>query len=315
MKYYLGIDLGGTFIKGAVIDSDAKILISDKVPTESELGSTYVINNIASLCESLIKKSGFQKPDFVGIGVGVPGIVESKTGRVTFADNIHWHDVPLVEKLERLLALPVKIGNDANLATLGELKFGIGKKYNSAVMLTLGTGVGGGIIVDGKIIEGNGGAGAELGHCVISVDGEPCACGRCGCLEAYASATALIRDTKRAMKKNPESLMWEIGSTDKVTGKTAFDYYDRDEAAREVVDRYIKMLSCGIINFANVFRPEIVILGGGVCAQGENLTRPLREILDKELFAKGLCPDVLLTVASLGNDAGSLGAAALFMDV
>lgn len=315
MKYYLGIDLGGTFIKGAVVGSDAKILVSGKLPTESELGTEHVIANITALCDELIKKSYKEKTDFVGVGVGVPGIVNSKNGVVVFADNIRWQNVPLVEKLEKLTGLPVKIGNDANLATLGEIKFGSAKKYNSAVMLTLGTGVGGGIVIDGKIVEGNGGAGAELGHSVISVDGEPCACGRRGCLEAYASATALIRDTKRAMEKNPDSLMWEIGSTDAVTGKTAFDYYEKDGAARSVVDRYIKMLACGIINFANQLRPEIVILGGGVCAQGENLIRPLRAYLDKELFANNMCPDVELAVASLGNDAGSLGAAALFMDI
>lgn len=315
MKYYLGIDLGGTFIKGAVVGSDAKILVSGKLPTESELGTEHVIANIFALCDELIKKSYKEKTDFVGVGVGVPGIVNSKNGVVVFADNIRWQNVPLVEKLEKLTGLPVKIGNDANLATLGEIKFGSAKKYNSAVMLTLGTGVGGGIVIDGKIVEGNGGAGAELGHSVISVDGEPCACGRRGCLEAYASATALIRDTKRAMEKNPDSLMWEIGSTDAVTGKTAFDYYEKDGAARSVVDRYIKMLASGIINFANQLRPEIVILGGGVCAQGENLIRPLRAYLDKELFANNMCPDVELAVASLGNDAGSLGAAALFMDI
>jgi glucokinase len=180
-------------------------------------------------------------------------------------------------------------------------------------MLTLGTGVGGGIIVDGKIVEGNRGAGAELGHSVIVMGGEPCTCGRRGCLEAYASATAIIRDTKRAMMNNKSSKLWEIGSLDAVNGKTAFDYYDKDADAKAVVDAYISYLACGITDYANIFRPEAAILGGGVCAQGEVLLSPLRKILKEEIFAKDLGPEVKILVAKLGNDAGSLGAAALCM--
>ena len=209
--------------------------------------------------------------------------------------------------------MPVKIANDANVAALGETLFGCGKNYKTTVMLTLGTGVGGGIVIDGKLFEGNRSAGAELGHSVILAGGEACTCGRRGCLEAYASATALIRDTKKKMTETPDSKMWEIGSLDKVNGKVAFDYKDNDRAAAEVVESYIRMLGVGITNIANVFRPEAVILGGGVCAEGDNLLLPLRKQLSSDIFAKEMGPSVEILIATLGNDAGILGAAALWI--
>ena len=208
----------------------------------------------------------------------------------------------------------MKIANDANVATLGEVKFGAAKGCNDAIMLTLGTGVGGGIVVGGKLVEGNESAGAELGHAVIVAGGEQCTCGRKGCLEAYASATALIRDTKRAMEAHKDSKMWEIGSLDAVTGKTAFDYKETDVYAKEVVDNYVAMLACGIANFANIFRPDVVVLGGGVCAQGEVLTAPLQAIVNNEIFAGDLGPQVPIVIAKLGNSAGLLGGAALLID-
>jgi glucokinase len=214
---------------------------------------------------------------------------------------------------ERETGLPVKIANDANVAALGETKFGCGKAYNNTVMLTLGTGVGGGIIIDGKLFEGNRSAGAELGHSVIVAGGEQCTCGRKGCLEAYASATALIRDIKRAMLADKNSKMWEIGSLDNVTGKTAFDYKDCDQSAKTVVDSYIEKLGVGITNIANEFRPEAVILGGGVCAQGDNLIKPLQEFVNKEIFAGEKGPQVKILTATLGNSAGLLGAIALYL--
>ena len=181
------------------------------------------------------------------------------------------------------------------------------------MLLTLGTGVGGGIVAEGQLLEGNKSAGAELGHSVIVAGGEQCTCGRKGCLEAYASATALIRDTKRAMEAHKDSKMWEIGALDKVTGKVAFDYKDTDPYAKAVVDGYIEKLACGITNMANIFRPQTVLLGGGVCAQGEVLTKPLQALLDKEIFAGDLGPQVEIRIAELENSAGILGAAALLM--
>jgi len=313
-KYYVGIDLGGTFIKGGIVDDLGNIIYQDKVPTESENGADRVAMNIANLVKMLLKKTGLNTDDVEGIGMGVPGMIDSKAGNVIYSNNLQWKDFRIGEKVGKLTGLRVKIANDANVAALGEAKFGAAKDYEDVVMLTLGTGVGSGIVAEGKLLEGNKSAGAELGHMVIVNGGEQCTCGRKGCLEAYASATALIRDTKRAMTAHKDSKMWQIGSLDNVTGKTAFDYKDCDPYAKEVVDNYIGYLACGITDVANIFRPETVLLGGGVCAQGDNLVKPLQKLLDKDIFAGSLGPQVPILIAELGNSAGLLGAAALLMD-
>lgn len=312
-KYYIGIDLGGTFIKGGIVDDTGRIVIQNKVPTESEKGAGKVATNIANLCKALLSNVNMTASDIVGIGMGVPGMIDSEKGEVVYSNNLGWEHFFISEEVEKQTGLPVKIANDANVAALGETKFGCGKDYQNTVMLTLGTGVGGGIIINGKLFEGNRSAGAELGHSVIVAGGEQCTCGRKGCLEAYASATALIRDTKRAMLADKNSKMWEIGSIDNVTGKTAFDYKDIDESARKVVDVYIEKLGIGITNLANEFRPEAVILGGGVCAQGDNLIKPLQEFVDREIFAGYKGPQVKILTATLENSAGILGAAALLI--
>ena len=312
-KYYIGIDLGGTFIKGGIVDDEGNIITRDKVPTESEKGASGVVANIVKLSRMLLDKVNMTTDDVVGIGMGVPGMIDSENGLVVYSNNLAWEDFSISREVEAALGLPVKIANDANVAALGEARFGCGKDYKTSVMLTLGTGVGGGIVIDGKLYEGNRSAGAELGHAVIIAGGEQCTCGRRGCLEAYASATALIRDTKRAMEAHPESKMWEIGSMDAVTGKTPFDYRHTDAVAREVVDTYIERLGAGIANLANELRPEIMILGGGVCSEGAALTDPLQAILDREIFAGTRGPAVKIVTATLENDAGLLGAAALFM--
>ncbi len=313
-KYYVGIDLGGTFIKGGIVDDLGRILFEGKIPTESEKGGGMVATNIAKLAKSLLKESGLGVDDVEGLGMGVPGMIDGKAGNVIFSNNLQWTDFRIADEVAQKTGLKVKIANDANVAALGEVKFGAARAYDDVIMLTLGTGVGGGIVVDGKLIEGNQGAGAELGHSVIAFGGEPCTCGRKGCLEAYASATAIIRETKRAMEAHKDSKMWEIGSLDKVTGKTAFDYKTSDKYAKAVVDNYIEALACGITNFANIFRPQAVLLGGGVCAQGEALIKPLQEIVDREIFAGAKGPQVPILIAELENSAGVLGAAALLME-
>lgn len=245
--------------------------------------------------------------------MGVPGMIDSVNGEVVYSNNLGWEHFFIAGAVETLMGLSVRIANDANVAALGETKFGCGRDYNNTVLLTLGTGVGGGIIINGKLFEGNRSAGAELGHSVIVAGGEQCTCGRKGCLEAYASATALIRDTKHAMQADRNSKMWKIGSINNVTGKTAFDYKDIDESARKVVEGYIEKLGVGITNIANEFRPEAVMLGGGVCAQGDNLIKPLQQFINREIFAGAKGPQVKILTAMLGNSAGILGAAALWM--
>lgn len=314
MNYYIGIDVGGTFVKSGVVDENGNIVADGKIASECDKGGNKLAENAATLVMRLLEKSGISKEQIVGAGMGFPGFIDSKNGIVVYSNNVRLSDFPVVEIMQAKLGLKVKVANDANVAALGEKMFGAGKEYNDMVMITLGTGVGAGIIIDGKLFEGNRSAGAEIGHMLLVHGGEQCTCGRKGCFEAYSSATALIRDTGRAMQNHKDSLMWEIGSIDNVTGKTPFDYAKKDKYAAEVVNNYIEMLGSALTDIANIFRPEAIIIGGGVCAQGDNLIVPLKQKIQSELFgAEFGSPEVVLRIAELGNKAGLLGAAALFM--
>lgn len=314
MNYYIGIDVGGTFVKAGIVDENGNIVADGKIASECDKGGNKLAENAATLVMRLLEKSGISKYQIVGAGMGFPGFIDSKNGIVVYSNNVRLSDFPVVEIMQAKLGLKVKVANDANVAALGEKMFGAGKEYNDMVMITLGTGVGAGIIIDGKLFEGNRSAGAEIGHMLLVHGGEQCTCGRKGCFEAYSSATALIRDTRRAMQNHKDSLMWEIGSIDNVTGKTPFDYAKKDKYAAEVVNNYIEMLGSALTDIANIFRPEAIIIGGGVCAQGDNLIVPLKQKIQSELFGADFgSPEVVLRIAELGNKAGLLGAAALFM--
>lgn len=307
-KYAVGIDLGGTFIKGGAADDLGNLVISSKIATEAEKGDKAVAKHIAELCGSLTGALSLSVSDICGVGMGVPGMIDSKNGEVVYANNLKWSHFKISENVKKYFETDMSISNDANVAALGEAMFGEGKGCKNTVMLTLGTGVGGGLVLDGKLYEGNASAGAELGHTLIVKDGLSCTCGRRGCLEAYASATALIRDTKRALQKHPDSKMSEAGEID---GTTAFRYKDTDPYAKEVVDAYIGYLASGITDIANLLRPEKVIIGGGISGEGEGLTAPLQEMVDKEIYGGATGPKVEIKTAKLGNKAGILGAAAL----
>ncbi len=304
MALYIGIDVGGTTIKGAVIDENGKLYGEDSIVT---VRGAEIVNCIVTLCNRLMK---LNKEEVKGIGIGCAGVINSADGVVVQASNLGLKDFPIVSLLQEKINLPVKISNDANVAALGEAKFGAGKDYKNSILVTLGTGVGGGIIIDGKLFEGNKSAGAEIGHTVIEHGGEPCTCGRRGCFEAYSSATALKKRTKWAMEEDAGSAMWKSYTSETVSGKTAFEYADSDTSAREVVNWYIDYLACGLINLANTFRPEVIMLGGGVSKEGERLTKPLQEILDREIFASSYAPVKVIT-ATLGSAAGVYGAVAL----
>ena len=310
-KYLIGIDLGGTFIKGGIISDKGKLIVKDQIPTQVERGAEIVAKNIANLCEKLLADKAINKSEVKGIGIGAPGLIDSKNGVVVFAGNLGFSYTPLAQLVQAFASIPVKITNDANAAALGEAKFGAGKGFSDSVFVTLGTGVGGGIVINNQLFEGNKSAGAEIGHMIIQEGGEHCTCGQRGCFEAYSSATALIRETKRAMENNKDSLMWEVG-IENVTGKTAFDYASKDETAKTVIDNYIKMLSVGLVNIANIFRPEAIILGGGISRQ-QGIENPLHELVNKNKFAGTMGPEVKVVVASLKNDAGTFGAAALWL--
>ncbi|MCL2369724.1 MAG: ROK family protein [Firmicutes bacterium] len=313
IKYYLGIDIGGTQIKGGIVSSDGLVLSQGSIATDAQKLSSCV----SSFGEELLAKAGLKKVDIEAIGMGIPGIIDSEAGIITYSNNLAIKHIPIVKEVVKAWGKdvpPIFISNDANVAALGECKFGAGKKYNSLVMVTLGTGVGSGIVIDGKIFEGNKGAGAEVGHMVIERDGEPCNCGRKGCFEVYSSANALKRDILRALEAHKDSKMWEgVKDKDKVGGKLAFDYRHTDPIAKKVVDNYIDYLADGLTNVATIFRPDAIVIGGGVSAQGENLLKDLRVILNNRIFGQELGPKVELVTAKLGNDAGFLGAAALAM--
>lgn len=310
MQNYLGIDIGGMTVKGLLIAADGSIIADGSVETQSEAGAEKFCANTVSLINRLKQKSDCA---VAGVGVGCPGLIDSANGRVVFAGNLNLKDYPLAENISAQTGLSVKVTNDANAAALGEAKFGAGSKYKNSLLITLGTGVGCGIIIDGKLFEGGGSAGAELGHTVIVKNGLKCTCGRRGCLEMYASASALTKQTKKAMKADRDSAMWGGYDISAVNGKTAFEYMDKDSTAKKVVEKYVEYLACGIINAANVFRPEVIMLGGGVSGQGEKLTKPLQEILDEQIFAGCGYAPVKIVKASLGSKAGAFGAAALFM--
>ena len=313
-KYYIGIDIGGMTVKGIIMERDGSPLAQGSIATGSKDGGNAMCINIAALISKMADESKINLSEAVGVGVGCPGLIDSKNGTIVFAGNLGLENFPLGKAISNKVGLPVKVTNEANAAALGEAKFGAGKEYSDSILVTLGTGVGGGIIIDGKLFEGGKSAGTEIGHTVIETNGYPCTCGRWGCFECYASATALMRKTKDAMEEDTGSEMWKTYTPQTVSGKTPFEYAETDIAAKQVVDWYVKHLACGITNLANVFRPQVVMLGGGVSEQGERLTVPVQRLVDKELFAGTDFAPVKVVKASLGSRAGAYGAAALWME-
>lgn len=312
--YRLGIDLGGTNIATGVVDENFKIIGSGKVKTNAPRPAEEIVDDMVKSALMAVKDANLTIDDIDSIGVGTPGSVVQTTGVVTFSNNLGFYNLPLAEMLEKKLGKKVYIENDANAATYGEYIAGAGKGAENFVAITLGTGVGGGIIIGGKIYSGSNFAGGELGHTVIQMNGEVCTCGRNGCFEAYASATALIRQTKQAMIKFPESKMWEICNKDinSVSGRTAFDgARSGDEAAIGVVNDYINYLSVGIANIINTFQPDVLCVGGGISNEGEYLMAPIRKLVKGENYARNMEKNTEIKAATLGNDAGIIGAAYL----
>ncbi len=315
--YYLGVDLGGTNIAAGIVDGESgKIIRKGSIPTNANRPSDEITKDIAKICKQLIDEQGLTINDFDYVGVATPGTADSATGVVIYSNNIKFSNYPLAAKLKEFLgAKKVIIENDANAAAKGEAAFGAAKGYKHSVMITLGTGLGGGIIIDGKVYSGFNHAGAELGHTVIVVDGLPCTCGRCGCWEAYSSATGLINMTKERLARatKDETCMFDLVEAEgKVSGRTAFDAMKKgDKLGKQVVDKYIKYLATGVVNMINIFQPEVFVIGGGVCNEKENLINPLLEYIDKEQYNKDKSKSTVVKTALLGNDAGIIGAAML----
>lgn len=313
--YTIGIDLGGTNIVASVVDDDYNIIGTSKTPTNSPRSADEIFDDIADVCEEAVKTAGLTMEDIDSVGMGTPGTV-NQDGVIEFANNLAFNNVPARTMLAKRINKPeekVFIENDANCAALGEAYAGCGNGAKDFVAVTLGTGVGSGVIIGGKIVNGVNYAGGECGHMVIVVDGEQCSCGRKGCWEAYASATALIRQTKKAMEEYPDSLMHKLAKEEgKVSGRTAFDAMRLgDIAGIKVVDNYIKYVACGLINIVNALQPEIICIGGGICNEGETLMKPLRRFVQSERYSIHSKIQTKIVKAELGNDAGVIGAALL----
>ena len=311
--YRIGIDLGGTNIVAGVVDDEFRIVATAKCKTRIPRPAEEIVVDMARMAKEAVQNAGLTMADIAYVGVGSPGTCNADTGIVEYSNNLQFEKLPLRDMLGGMLDKAVYIENDANAAALGEALAGAAKGAQSCVCITLGTGVGGGIIIDGKIYGGFNFAGAELGHTVIMVDGELCTCGQFGCWEAYASATALINQTRRAMVNHPDSAMWSIAEDlDKVNGRTAFDGMRAGDAvAAQVVDTYIKYIATGLINVINIFQPEVLCIGGGICKEGDTLLKPLAAHIERERYSKYSSHQTRLCVATLGNDAGIIGAAFL----
>lgn len=315
--YYIGIDLGGTNIAAALVDESGKVSHKVSIPTDAKLGKETVIGGLIKVCEMVLENSGIGRDELKSIGIGIPGGVDAEKGYIIMCPNIQAiSGTDIVSPIKEKFNIPVFINNDANCAALGEVVAGGAKGADKAIFIILGTGVGGGIVIDGKIYSGFNGIAGEIGHIVITMDGRECGCGRKGCWEAYASASGLIKTTREVMEKYPDSVMWEMvgNNLDEISGRTSFDAMRKgDKAGQEAVDIYIGHLAAGVVDMINIFQPEVICIGGGISHEGSYLLDPLQKVVDAQKYA-GDSKDVVhsrIVCATLGNDAGIVGAAML----
>ena len=309
---YLGIDLGGTNISTGIVDENGNILVKASTPTIKGRDAEDILDDMAELSKKLMNELNVTEKDIEAIGVGLPGMIDKKKGISIYANNLKFNNTNIVEEMQKRIDLPCYIENDANCAAIGENVCGVAYGNENLIYITIGTGLGAGIIINGKVFDGSFGGGGEAGHMVIVAEGEECTCGRKGCWEAYASASALRREGRIAAAKYPNSKIYDLvdGNIKLIDAKTVFDAADLgDEVAIEIIDMYIKYLAVGLVNLVNIFQPEAIIIGGGVCAQGDKLINPLKEILSKRVHGGQL--KTKLCIATLGNDAGIVGAAML----
>lgn len=313
--FYLGIDLGGTNAAAGVVNEKFEIVSKYSVPTNAKAGVDVIVSNIKQAAESAVSKAGITLDDIESIGVGSPGAIDPVNGIVDFAGNMGFDHTPLAELVSKSLGgKKVFLENDANVAAFAEYMAGAARGTKHSVTITLGTGVGGGMIINGKIYSGFNNKGGEFGHIVIERDGWQCSCGRRGCWEAYASVTGLIRLTKEQMLSDKNSVMWEIakGSLDNVNGLTSFDAMRRsDHTAIYVVEKYLRAVATGLVDVINILQPEVLCIGGGISKEGDYLLKPINQIVSNEMFSRHSDSFTKICIAKLGNDAGIIGAALL----
>jgi len=312
MQYYVGIDLGGTNIKAGVVTSEGVILNKKSIKTNADRPMEDIVSDMGRLAAEVIAEAGLSRTDVKAIGIGSPGTPDNKTGYLVYSNNLPFNMTPMRKLIRGIVDLPVYINNDANCAAMAESVAGAAKGAADSVTITLGTGIGSGVIINNRIFSGFNQAGAEFGHTTIVAGGVPCTCGRKGCFESYGSASALIRMTKEAAAANPSSQINELIALKdgKVNAKIAFDAMRMgDSTATQVVETYIEYLSDGLANVINAYMPEILVIGGGVCNEGDPLLIPLREkTMSKPYFGPGV-RKTEIRLAKMGNDAGIVGAA------
>ncbi len=310
--YYIGIDLGGTNIAVGLVNEAGEIVKHKSIPTLKERGIDAIAKDMVEVCKIIMSENNLTKEDIHSIGIGTPGLIDPEKGVIVFSSNIKMDNYPITKTMTEGLDIPVYVANDADCAALGEVTSGAAKGCENAIVLTLGTGVGGGMILNGEIYKSSFPGAGELGHQVIVYKGRKCGCGRNGCIEQYASATALIRDAKEAAKNNPESRLnyYIDGDLDRMNAKVPFDAAaDGDEVAKQVLDQFFDYLACTIADLINIFKPEMILIGGGIARQKENLTAPVIEKVKQEVYSSDFRTKI--DTAMLGNDAGVIGAAML----
>lgn len=314
--YRIGIDLGGTNIAVGLVNDDHKIVVKKTTPTLATREADAIVADMARLCLEACAEKGVDIKDIANIGIASPGIANPVNGCVEYANNLPFYRFPIVQILSDALGVDrskIKIANDANAAAWGEAVAGAAKGSANSIMVTLGTGVGGGIIINNKILVGFNSAAGEIGHIVIEQDGAQCGCGRRGCWEAYSSATALIRMTKEALAECEKTGRYtSMSKAERISGRTACDAMRAgDEVATEVYNKYVKYLATGITNLVNIFQPEVISLGGGVSNEGQSLIDAILPLVRAEQYGGDVVALTQLRIATLGNDAGIIGAAAL----
>jgi glucokinase len=311
---YLGIDLGGTNIVAAVVNEKFEIVAEAKNPTLCPRPWKEILDDVAKTALEAAKMANLEMSDFPFVGIGSPGVISVETGTVIAAVNLGFDNVPVSKYLSEKFEVPVILENDANAAAYGEFKAGKAKNTENFIAFTIGTGIGSGVVLDGKIYRGTNGIAGELGHSVIKLGGRQCSCGRKGCVDVYASATGLITTTKEAMEANKESLMWQLSEGDikKVNGITAFKAAKQnDKTALEVVNSYIEVLAAAITNIINTFQPDMITIAGGISKEGDFLLNPIKKLVEKDSLKNLEKPLPKIEIAELQDKAGVIGAALL----
>ncbi|WP_422448962.1 ROK family protein [Thermoanaerobacterium sp. DL9XJH110] len=312
--YFIGCDLGGTNIATALVDEKGRIIKKSKFPTEAKFGPDHVIKNMKeTIYEVMTEVAGIK--EIRGIGLGIPGLVDSERGISRFAGNLGWENVPVVEKIKEDFEVPIFMDNDVRVATLGEKYFGAGKNVDNLICITVGTGVGSGIIIGGKLFRGSSGSAGEIGHITVFKDGLYCNCGNRGCLEVYASATGIARRAREYIQAGNYTVMISLvgGDLSKITAETVSKAYDlKDRLAVKIMDETAEILGIGIANYIDLINPEMVIIGGGVSLAGERLLEPLRKYVRLRAM-RNVAENVQIVKAELGDESGMVGSAALAM--